>query len=209
MIYVSMNLTGTEVDIPRAEALRRQILNENKVPFIPVLLFREVSVIPSPFRDEVIQAQVHIMEICDEVWIYDDPKASIACSRDKQLALAMGIPIILKYQDSRTADKTFGEILQYYQLQLGSFPAMKCIEDIRFYLNKGLSAQVIKESIKIGIERQKPWVYIEAILKNCLHRGIFTAEDMEKSKKTKQSVSDKSAKYDLGEFERRLAEGVI
>ena len=204
--YCSLNVTGTDVDIPRAESIRESLLKDGRLPIIPLLLFGSTFATVGEAHDAAVQYSIELMQTADEVFIYDNPKTSIVCMRDRGLALGIDKTVVDVFErSSGTNDKVLGDILQYYSQKIGNFPPRICIEDISEYLTKGVSADVIIEAIKIGARDNKPWNYINGILKNWVRQKIFTKEQLN-NLCTNRNVENnkKMATYNLSKFEKRL-----
>lgn len=187
-IYVSMDLTGTDADFPRACALINRInsANEDRLAIAPILLFREAMFKMGKLRTASIGYSIKLMEMCDEVWVYDDPAVCLNCQNDVTFAHGMGKPVVEMYKKNYLEDMQLGEVMAHYQQCLGGFPPRMAVNDIAFYLKKGISSDVIKNAIDVGVRGNKPWGYINAILSRYLKEGIFTMDKLQELNNAKK-----------------------
>lgn len=205
MIYCSFNITGTDADLRRAEAIRNQLVLEKRAAVVPFLLFREQMILNGRVHDEIISFLPRLMEECDEVRLYDSPETSVTCARDREFALRTGKPVVEVNANKTLHEKELSEILQYYAVRLGGFPTRGCFDDIAEYLNRGMASEIIRKAIDIGIDKANGrWSYINGILKNLLVEGIFTEEQLKNRNKNKQGTDSGSATFNMGLFNRAL-----
>lgn len=202
-IYVSMDITGTNADFPRAAAIAKRVnsAEDDRLAIVPFLLFREVLFKSGKLRAASVSFCIKMMEKCDEVWVFDDPKTCLTCENDITFAHGMGKPVVEMFKKNFLEDIAMAEIMTHYQECLGGFPPRMSFEEIGFYLDKGIEADVIKEAISIGVRNQKPWGYINGILKRLLAEGIFTIDAWkEANRKRKGGASygcnEPNKKYD-------------
>ena len=64
------------------------------------------------------------------------------------------------------------------------------IEDIGFYLDRGLEPELMIKAIETTAERGLRWNYTNGILKRCLEQKIFTARDWEFNVLFKKGMSE-------------------
>lgn len=209
-IYCSINVTGAAEDLPRAEAVRSAVLSEGNIPIIPLLLFREILGINGEERTQCLEFSVHMMEQCDEVRLYDPPEKSVTCANDRTFALNLSIPVVDMAQNRNMFDRDLGTVLRFYQEMIGTFPPRICFSEISDWLSKGLTAGLVMEAIKIGVQKGKSWSYISGILRNFHVAHIFTLGQLDEYKKGSNHKGGKNEpSYDLSEFHRRLTEGIL
>lgn len=201
MIYCSIDITGTDSDLRRAEAIRHQLVLEKKAAVVPFLLFREQMILGGDVHREILQYTVHLMSGCSEVRLYDNPETSVTCARDREFALKIGIPVVVVGENRSLQENELRETMQYYAMRLGGFPTRMSIDEIQGYLADGMEGELIRRAIDIGIERQKPWSYINGVLRNFKAQGIFTLLQLKDDQKKK---SDKMATSDLGAYNALL-----
>ncbi len=205
MIYCSFNITGTDADLRRAEAIRNQLALEQKAAVVPFLLFREQMILCGNMHDEIITFTLHLMEGCKEVRLYDSPETSVTCARDREFALKLGIPLVEVNANKTLHEKELSEILQYFAVRLGGFPPRSSFDGIAEYLNRGMSPGIVRKAIDIGVDRcNGRWNYINGILRNLLAEGIFTEEQLKARDGEKQSADRGSSTFSMELFNRAL-----
>lgn len=203
-IYISLDVTGTESDLVRAEGIRQAVLREGHLPIIPLLMFKEVLGVAGDAHGGAVEFCAELIKSCDELRIYDSPQKSVVCNRDNEFALNLGIPVVdMCTRQGYSTD--LAEIMQHYQHRIGGFPVRQSVYDIEEYLKAGFSPEVIKYAIDIGVRGGKPWVYINAIVQNLRQKGLFTMElvnaAVEKKQETTQQPQRKNVFLDLAEDE--------
>lgn len=95
-------------------------------------------------------------------------------------------------------------IKKEYELSMSHKINGQIRQDILYYLNEGLTPELIIEVIRATARIQKQWNWSLGVLRNCRNEGKTTAEDF-LNKKTLQN-NDTIAAYDLDLFERMLSQ---
>ena len=78
------------------------------------------------------------------------------------------------------SSEDFSALCRGYETITGRMLNRGIAEDIIFYMKAGLTEGLIMEAIKKAAKKNAGWNYAEGILKNCLAKGVTTAEEFEK-----------------------------
>lgn len=177
----------------------RYVINKGYIPINTVTMYHGVldERIPEDYKT-VTDANKELIKHCDEVWVFGNGAETLIAD-----AVAIGKPV--KYIEDTFTIKTCSEslsvIMRTYQDKTGQPVNRAIMDNVLFYLNKGLSDRLIVEAISKGALTTSNWKYIEGILRNCLRRGITTAEEFLNDKPQK---NDTMAAYDIDLFEEML-----
>lgn len=201
LIYVCASYNGAKEEYIKSLNYSGYVLKKGFIPVNPVAMNHGVFDVKIPNDRKLSQAlSKELIKICDEVWVFGNIGGSEVTAIGNS-----GIPIIY-VQDSFTFNNS-SETLSVIMREWESLTGCQCngaiMENVLYYLNKGLSDKLIIEAIKKAAFNNAGWNYVEGILKNWLNSGVTTAEQI-KGKKSRPK--DKYAAYDLDLFERMLKE---
>lgn len=179
----------------------RYVVEKGFIPINPITMYHDVLDERVPNEYIVLsEANKKLISLCDEVWVFGNAPESLIAD-----AVAVGKPVnyVNDVFNRRNSSETLSVILREYEAKTGKCANRAIMENILFYLNKGLSDKLIIEAIKKTALKSAGGNYLEGILRNCLSRGIITSEEFLSNK---PKNNDSIASYDLDLFEKMLSE---
>ncbi len=63
--------------------------------------------------------------------------------------------------------------------EMGRILTRSVIDDITYYIDRGISSDLIIKAIDITIDKRADWRYTRAILRRCLEEKVYTVRDFE------------------------------
>ena len=200
-IYVCCPYDGLEENYFKALNYCQYVINKGKAPLCTATMYHKIynEQIPKE-RTAVKEVCQELLKLCTEVWIFGRNK-----STDISVMSGAGKPI--RYiKDSfsfNSRSEMLSVILREFETRTGRPVNGGIMENIVFYLDEGMSDKLIIAAIKKAALKSAGWDYAEGILKNCLNRGVTTAEEMERSGKPVKSEENYAA-YDLDLYENMI-----
>ena len=201
-IYVCAPYDGLEENYIKALNYCRYVKAEGKIPVCPVTMYH--GVYDERITDECTLSKTagkELLKICSEVWVF-----GLNGNNEVNTLKSAGKPI--RYIEDSFSFNTSSEMLTVlintFQIQTGRLINRAIMDNMVFYLNAGLSDKLIVAAIKKAALKSAGWEYVEGILRNCLSRGITTAEQM-----SRQSKPDTKSNNDFGAFDLDLYEQML
>lgn len=100
-VFVSHPLTGDfEGNRARVDKLCRRIAKQRLLPVSPLHLFSFYETEDQDIRDAILRTCFHLIDICDEVWVYGD---SEGCQLEAAYAKMIG-KVVRNQQDYKEDD---------------------------------------------------------------------------------------------------------
>ena len=199
-IYVCSSYDGLEQNYLRAIKYAEYVIKKGHTPICPVTMLHSVlnDTVPEE-RKEFQRIQRELVEVCDEIWVFGKIKTN-----EQQLTADFGKEV--RYiQDVFTmpnSSEALSALCRGYETITGRMLNRGIAEDIIFYMKAGLTDGLIMEAIKKAAKKNAGWNYAEGILKNCMSKGITTAEEFERDAPKTQGSEYSS--YDLDLYEKML-----
>lgn len=86
--------------------------------------------------------------------------------------------------------RAIGLVMRQYEVITNKLIPRIAVDDIGFYYDEGLAAEVMIKAIEVTADRGLRWNYTKAILKRCLEEKIFTASAWDFQVLYKKGVTD-------------------
>ena len=202
LIYVCSAYEGAESEYKSAVNYGRYVKKSGAVPIIPHIMYHGV------FDDKVYEekqafmyAATLFMKNCSEVWVFGKRRTF---KMKEEIALATKLGIEIKYISTiKTGliDDDLAQIGRDYESTTGYLVNGAIISDVVFYLECGISKEVISYAITLQARKHADWRYARAILERCREENVKTMDDF---KRKANKNSDKKASYNLEAFENML-----
>ena len=205
LIYVCSPYGGLEENYKKALFYGRYVASKGCIPVIPHTMLHGVyDDRVATERKAALEAGRCLLKFCDEVWVFGTAVSS-GMRGEISFASDIGKPVRHIKDTFTLNDNTekLSVILHEYESLTGNTANRMILDDVLYYLNGGLTEELIIEAIKTTARKSAGWNYCRAILQRCLNSGKTTKEQFEK--KPNQSTSTGAA-YDLDLFERMLNE---
>lgn len=202
LIYICSPYEGAEHEYKAAVEYGRYVKDSGYVPIIPHVMYHGV-LNQSVFEEKqsYMQTAELFMQMCDELWVFGKQRTF---GMKEELALALKLGIEVKYiapvKTAMTND-VLRQICRDYEATTGFCINGAIGDDIMFYLECGITKEVISYAITAQARKNAGWNYARAILERCRAERIKTAEDLKRIGK-KQNSSN--ASYNIDEFEKML-----
>lgn len=199
-IYVCAPDGGLEENYIKALNYSRYVKSKGKIPICPVTMNHGVYDWRVPTERAAAKcAGRGLLKICKEVWVF-----GASAVKDKTVFAEMGKPIVYIEDNFSFNDRSemLSILFNTYQNKTGRLINRKIMEDIIYYLDEGLSDELIIEAINKAANLSAGWEYADGVLKNCMTDGITTAEEFKQSKTPKRE--DDFGAFDLDLYEEML-----
>ena len=207
LIYVCSAYEGAESDYKAAISYAGYVRNSGGVPITPHIMYHGVFDIKQYEEKEAFMYVARrFMELCSEVWVFGK-RRTFKMKEEIALATKLGIeikniaPIITAMKNDDLA-----QICRDYEMTTGCFMNGAISNDIIFYLECGISKDVIAYAITEQARRNASWQYGKKILERCREQKIKTVDDLNRAVKKKATQKLAGAGYDLELFEKTLNE---
>lgn len=201
IIYVCSPYGGLEENYFRAQNYCRYVIEKGNIPVCPVTMFHGVYDDRVPQEREVYRkAGKELLKLCDEIWVFGKNMSS-----DINTVNGLGKKVIYIQDTFRfnNTSETLSVLLREFEIQTGRTVNRGILENMLFYLNQGQTDKLIIAAIKKAAKVNAGWNYAEGILKNCLSRGITTAEELSRQKPQRKEKST-MASYELDLYEKMI-----
>lgn len=199
-IFICANYAGLEENYFKFLRYCKYVADKGHVPISIVTMYHSALDENVPAQNDIIiSAAKQLLSICDEVWVFGKCSESLIANVSES-----GKPVIYVKDSFSLNDSSviLSVIMQEYVVQTGKPTNRGILESALYYLNQGITSELIIAAIKKTAKANAGWNYTEGILKNCLTRGITTSEQFSHNDNIKQKT-DYSA-YDLDLFEQML-----
>lgn len=199
-IYVCSPYDGLEENYFRAINYCRYVIEKGHTPICPVTMYHGVLQDKTTSDGERYGALGReLAKVCDEIWVFGKIKTA-----EQQLTADFGkkIKYIKDIFNMKNSSETLSVLCRSYESLTGRTVNRGIADSILFFLNAGQSDGLILSAVKKAAKKNAGWNYAEGILKNCMSKGITTAEEFERDA-TKTQGSEYSS-YDLDLYEKML-----
>ena len=201
-IYVCAPYDGLEENYIKALNYCKYVKAKGKTPICPVTMYH--GVYDDRITEEHIAAKKvgqELLKLCSEVWVF-------GINGNTEVNTLSSAGKLIRYiEDSfsfNARSETLSVLMNEFQMQTGRLINRAIMENIVFYLDAGLSDKLIIAAIKKAALKSAGWEYVEGILKNCLSRGITTAEEMGRQQKPATKSDNDFGAFDLDLYEQML-----
>lgn len=209
IIYVCSPYGGAEENYMKALNYGAYVFAKGAVPIIPHTMYHGILNDKNPSdRDKGLQAGKTLLKLCDQIWVFGRQGAeSVGMLGEIRSAQDIGIPI--KYIDGSKAMQpnvrtdAISLCLRHYEKCYSALPRIVA-EDVIYYIDTGVSPEVIKAAIDEAARREAKWVYAKSILERCVKQGITTLDAFNASRGKKPQSANDYAAYDIEAFEKML-----
>lgn len=203
LIYVCSAYEGAEHQYKAAVGYGRYVKSLGGVPIIPHIMYHGIYDDKEyEEKQTFISLAGQFMEMCSEVWVFGKQR-TFKMKEELALAAKLGkeikniAPII-------TANDDLAVIARDYELTTGNFMNGAIGNDIIFYLECGISKEVISYAITEQARRNAGWQYGKKILERCREQKIKTVNDLNRAVKKKAEEKIQGRSYNLEAFEKKL-----
>lgn len=199
-IYVCSPYEGLEQNYLRAIKYCYYVIKKGHTPICPVTMYHGVLEDKTTDDRERYNALCReLTKVCDEIWVFGRIKTN-----EQQLTADFGkeVKYIQDVFTMKNSSETLSVLCRGYETITGRAINRGIAEDINFYLNEGQTEGLILAAIKKAAKKNAGWNYAEGILKNCLAKGVTTAEEFEKD--IHKSQESNVSSYDLDLYEKML-----
>lgn len=202
LIYVCSAYEGAESDYKAAVTYGRYVKEKGGVPIIPHIMYHGVlSNKEFEEKEAIMYVCRRFMDLCSEVWVFGKRRTF---NTKEEIAMALKLGMEVKYiSPIKTAmtNDDLAQIARDYEATTGCFMNGAIGNDIIFYLECGITKEVIAHVITIQARKNAGWNYSKAILERCRAEKVKTIDDFKRKEKNKSS---KKSSYDLDAFEKLL-----
>ena len=199
-IFICANYAGLEENYFKFLRYCKYVANKGHVPISVVTMYHSALDENVPAQNDIItSATKQLLNICDEVWVFGKCSQTLIANVSES-----GKPVIYVNDSFSLNDSSvvLSVIIKEYEVQTGKQANRGILESALYYLNQGITSELIIAAIKKTAKSNAGWYYTEGILKNCLGRGITTSEQFLRNGKEKPKTD--CAAYDLDLFEQML-----
>ena len=199
-VYICANYSGLEENYFKFLNYCEYVAGKGFVPLSCVTMYHKALDENIPEQRKIISSAVKaLIDICDEVWVFGKCRESLISD-----VAESGKPIIY-VKDKLTANSASEKlsiIMREFESNTGRTVNRTIMESALYYLNEGITSELIIAAIKKTAKINAGWNYTEGILRSCLSQGITTAEAFTRQGAPKQENS--MASYDLDLYEQML-----
>ena len=177
----------------------KYVVQKGFIPINPITMYHGVLDERVPAEYTILaNANKALISQCDEVWVFGNAPESLIAD-----ATGLGKPV--KYIEGEFEKRNHYEslnlIVSEYEKRMSERANGQIRQDIRYFLDNGLPAELIIEVIKKTARLKKQWNYSVGTLRNRLREGKTTVEEFLNNKPQKNGSM---ASYDLDLFEKML-----
>ena len=199
-IYVCSSYDGLEQNYLRAINYCRYVIKKGHTPICPVTMYHGVLEDKTTEERERYNALCReLTKVCDEIWVFGKIKTN-----EQQLTADFGkeVKYIQDVFTMKTCSEALSVLCRSYESLTGRMSTRGIVDSILFYLNLGQDEGLILSAIKKASKKNAGWNYVEGILRNCMAKGITTAEEFRRDAPKPQESEYSS--YDLDLYEKML-----
>ena len=202
LIYVCSAYEGADSDYKAAVEYGRYVKRAGGVPIIPHIMYHGILK-DTEFEEKeaIICICRSFMELCSEVWVFGKRRTF---NVKEEIALARNLGIEEKNispMQTAMANDDLALIVRDYEKTTGCPMNGAIGQDIIFYLECGISREVISHVITIQAYKNATWNYSKAILERCRAENVKTLDEFKRKADKKKS---NKASYDLDAFEKLI-----
>lgn len=210
-IYVCSPYAGKDDNYQRALRYGQYVVRNGGIPIIPHTMLHGVldDMIPEQ-RQTGLAAGRRLLKMCDAVWVFGtEGKASAGMTAEINLAGNSGIPVVFvdisKVWGADELTLALSKCGQHYQQVYGTINTF-IVEEFKYYINSGITPELICECINKAAAKNAIWAYSKAILNACLHKGIYTKEQYLENCGKKKAEINSAVSYNVDLFNKMLYE---
>ncbi len=201
-VFICSPYNGLEENYYRAINYCKYVIEKGHTPICPATMYHKSLDDRIPLERRTFQnLSKELQCCCDEIWVFGQVSTT-----DSMVISGSGKPI--KYIKDTFRFNSESEMLSVlcreYETATNKMINRTILDSMLYYINLGLTDKLIISAVKKAALKDAGWSYTEGILKNCLSRGIKTAEEFEQANNRKNSENNHMAAYDLGLYEQML-----
>lgn len=217
-IYVCSPYAGKEDNYRRAIRFGQYVVRNGGIPIIPHTMLHGVldDMIPEQ-RRVGLEVGRRLLKMCDAVWVFGtEENASAGMAAEINLAGNNGVPVVFvdvsKVWGADELTLALSKCGQHYQ-QIYSTINTFIVEEFKYYINSGITPELICECIDRAQKKKSTWSYSKVILNACLREGVYTKEQYLESRRQylesrnkKKAEINSAISYDVDLFNKMLYE---
>lgn len=200
-IYICAAYMGIEENYFKILNYCSYVASKGFIPLTAATMYHGALDKRIPEESEVIKEAVKtLINICDEVWVFGSCSDNVIANIRK-----CGKPIVYIKDSYRLNDNSqrYSVIIREYETQTGRTANRSILESVVYYLNLGVSDELIIAAIKKTAKMGAGWNYTEGILRNCVSEGITTLGQFSQKSAPKPNENTYAA-YDIDLYEKML-----
>ena len=196
-IYVCSPYGGKQENYEAALGFGKYVVQSGHIPIIPHTMYHGILDDRYPDdRTKGLRAGLALLGMCDEVWVFGEIITDGMMGEINE-ANRLGIRTLEIKGQAFYSEETqkLSQLLKKFELNFGYVNTV-ILCDIKTYLGKGATIELINTCIDMAARKNAPWKYAAAIIERSIATGVFTAADLiAKNKKPQSKKGDYSA-YD-------------
>ena len=203
-IYVCSSYGGLEENYDKAKKYAKYVLSKGHIPILShTMLHGVLDDKYPPHREKGLEVGKLLMTLCDEIWVFG-AEVTPGMAGEIMEAARLQIPVkeIKKLPTELTLADEVSVCLKEYDKHFTGLINTRVAYDIKECIDKGVSSELIIECMKKAARKSAAWNYAYGILKNCIAKGIFTAEEFLRENKKPQN--NYMSTYDISELEKLI-----
>lgn len=203
-IYVCSPYGGLNENYEKAKKFAKYVLSKGHIPILSHTMFHGIldDKYP-PHREKGLEVGKLLMTLCDEIWVFG---AEITSGMAGEIIEATRLQIPVKEIKKLPAERVLADevsvCLKEYDKHFTGLINTRVAYDLKECIDKGVSSELVIECMKKAARKSAAWNYAYGILKNCIAKGIFTAEEFLKENTPKKNSA--MATYNMDDLKKLI-----
>ena len=183
-VYICSPYGGIRENAIRAREYAKAVADEGYMPIIPHVMWHGIfkdSITEE--RERAIQAGIELLKLCDELRYFGN-EITPGMAQEINYARAHGIPVV---KGQACSENKLGEVLRFFEENF-LFLNRTVMEILKDYIEQGMSAELIKEAIRLTAKKNAGVNYLEGILNCWIAKKIFSIDKLNEVERAKAPI---------------------